>query len=51
MLCEKNSSLIPTGMNMVLLNDDINKPSIELICPSNPYSENVFDENLKTFLL
>ena len=51
MLCEKNSSLIPTGMNMVLLNDDINKPSIELICPSNPYSENVFDENLKTFFI
>ena len=26
-LCEKNSSIIPTGMNMVILNDDFNNIS------------------------
>ena len=50
MLCEKNSNLIPTGINLVILNDDINKSSIEIICPTNPYNDVIFNKNLKTFL-
>ena len=51
MLCEKNSNLIPTGINLVILNDDINKSSIEIICPTNPYNDVIFNENLKTFFI
>jgi predicted NAD-dependent protein-ADP-ribosyltransferase YbiA (DUF1768 family) len=52
-VCEDNSRIIPKGANLVIMeiraNDIIDR--IELVCPTNLYSRNQFDEAKETVIL
>ena len=53
LICDKNKSLFPEGVNLVILElpqDDITS-NVNIICPSNFYSNNKFDINKNTIIL
>ena len=52
-VCTPNEKLFPRGLNIALLDipsDDITG-NIRVLCPSNHYSSNLFDENKRTLLV
>ena len=53
LVCEDNANIIPRGLNLVILeikaNDIIDR--IELVCPTNLYSSNQFDEKKDSVIL
>lgn len=53
LICMPNEQLFPDGLNMVILefaDDDVTN-NIQIICPSNHYSNNIFDPNKNTILI
>ena len=53
LICDKNESLFSNGVNLIILEmpqDDITS-NINIICPSNFYSNNKFDESKDTIIL
>ena len=53
LICDKNKSLFPDGVNLIILElpqDDITS-NVNIICPSNYYSNNKFDITKKTIIL
>jgi hypothetical protein len=53
LICKPNIKLFPRGINIVILeilNNDITD-NISLLCPSNHYSNELFDINKKTLIL
>ena len=52
-LCSDESPLIKGGLNLVLLEitDDDTRQNIELICPSNAYSNKLYDANKGTAIV
>jgi len=52
-VCEKNSKIFPHGANLIILelpDNDITN-NIELICPTNQYSSETFNEHKSTIML
>ena len=52
-LCMKNSKVFPSGLNIIILDlplDDITS-NINIICPTNFYSNNKYDDNKNTIIL
>jgi len=52
-VCEKNSKVFPHGANLIILelpDNDITN-NIELICPTNQYSSETFNEHKSTIML
>ena len=53
LICERNELLFPNGINMIILElpqDDITS-NVNIICPSNIYSNNKYDETKDTIIL
>ena len=53
LICDKNKSLFPEGVNLIILElpqDDITS-NVNIICPSNFYSNSKFDINKNTIIL
>ena len=52
-ICMPNSTLMPYGINMVILNipDRDMTSSVELICPTNHYLMNTYDARKKTIII
>lgn len=50
-ICSKNTKLIPNGINLVILNDNSETSLVNIVCPTNPYNDVLFDERLKTFFI
>ena len=50
LFCNPNKQLIPSGLNMIIF--EINKENhIEVLCPTNVYVANIFDESKPLWLL
>ena len=53
LICDKNKSLFPEGVNLIILEipqDDITS-NVNIICPTNFYSNSKFDINKNTIIL
>ncbi|MDC1321267.1 hypothetical protein N8261_04830, partial [Flavobacteriaceae bacterium] len=53
LICDNNESLFSSGVNLIILElpqDDITS-NVNIICPSNFYSNNKFDSNKNTIIL
>ena len=53
LICKPNDKLFKEGLNMIILdipNDDMTD-KIDILCPSNSYSDNFFDKNKDTIML
>ncbi len=53
LICDKNELLFPDGVNLIILEipqDDITS-NVSIICPSNFYSNNKFDDSKETIIL
>jgi hypothetical protein len=53
LICKPNKELFPNGVNMVILDlvdDDVNN-KIQIICPTNHYSDVLFNEALETIMI
>lgn len=46
---EPNLKLFKNGINLVIL--EINKSKIQILCPTNPYSEHFFDKSKKSIIM
>jgi hypothetical protein len=52
-VCSKNPLLFPNGINLIILElpEDDSSNNIELVCPTNHYSNDTFDERKKSIFL
>ena len=53
LICKPNDKLFKDGLNMIILdipNDDMTD-KVDILCPSNNYSDNFFDKNKDTIIL
>ena len=53
LICKANKELFPKGINMVILDmlQDDGLDKINIICPSNHYSSQLFNEKLETIII
>ena len=53
LICKANKELFPKGINMVILDilQDDGLDKINIVCPSNHYSSQLFNEKLETILI
>jgi hypothetical protein len=52
-VCSKNSALFPNGVNLIILElpEDDSSNNIELVCPTNHYSSDIFDERKNSIFI
>jgi len=52
-ICKPNPNLLPGGINLIILEVDSNDKtdSVNLICPTNHYSTEIFDHRKNTYLI
>ena len=52
-ICDDEDGLFQNGINLVILRSTCDDPTcnVELICPTNPYSKNMFNSNKSTLLI
>ena len=52
-VCSKNSVLFPNGVNLIILElpEDDSSNNIELVCPTNHYSSDIFDDRKRSIFI
>ena len=52
-VCSKNSLLFPNGVNLIILElpEDDSSNNIELVCPTNHYSSDIFDDRKRSIFI